>query len=285
MRFTPRQTAIAAGIVAGGAVAIRVAGSLQARRIAAAIDKLEDRARREPMAPLAPDSLAGLPEPVLRYLNHALPPPHRGLKLVRYQQRGTLRTGPGSERWMRFTASQVIGPRTTEFLWTARVEIAPLLHVRVTDSLADGRGSGQVALLSAVPIASAGGNLEMNSGSLHRFLAEAVWYPSALLPSPQLTWAPIDDARAVATLANGATRVSLEFRFNSDDEVDGIYTPARWGSFGGAYEQVAWEGKFRSYARRNGVLVPSEGEVGWYSDGQWRSVWRGTVVSASLEFD
>jgi hypothetical protein len=166
----------------------------------------------------------------------------------------------------------------------ARVEVAPLLHMQVKDSLISGQGSGQVSLLSAVPVASDGGTLEMNSGSLHRFLAEAVWYPSALLPSSQLTWTPIDDSRAVATLTSGAVTVSLEFRFSPDNEVSGIYTPGRWGSFDGTYKQVAWEGKFRNYSRRNGVLVPTDGEVGWYTDGQWQSVWRGTVAAASMEF-
>ena len=280
----PLWTKIALGLIATVASVLWAARSIQARILAAAVNGLEDRARLEPQLPLAPQSLERLPPPVLRYLNHALPPPLRGLRLARYQQRGTLRTNPRNENWMKFTASQVIGPRTTEFLWTARAEIAPLLHVQVKDSLVGGQGSGQVALLSAVPVASAGGTLEMNSGSLHRFLAEAVWYPSALLPSSQLLWTPVDDFRAVATLTRGPVTVSLEFRFSLDNEVTSIYTPGRWGSFDGAYKQVAWEGKFRNYSRRNGVLVPTDGEVGWYTDGQWQSVWRGTVVSTSMEF-
>lgn len=88
----------------------------------------------------------------------------------------------------------------------------------------------------------------------------------------------------MATLTIGSTQVSPEFRSNADDEVAGIYTPARWGTFNGGYKQVAWEGRFRSYARQNGVLVPREGEVGWYIDGQWRPVWRGTVFDVAMEF-
>jgi hypothetical protein len=260
---------IALGLIVIVASVLWAARSIQARMVAAAVNGLEDRARLEPPLLLAAQSLQRLPAPVLRYLNQALPP---------------LRTNPRNENWMKFTASQVIGPRTTEFLWTAHAEIAPLLHVQVKDSLIGGQGYGQVALLSAVPLASDGGNFEMNSGSLHRFLAEAVWYPSALLPSSQLMWTPVDDSRAVATLTKGPVTVSLEFRFSLDNEVTSIYTPGRWGSFDGGYKRVPWEGKFRNYSRRNGVLVPTEGEVGWYTDGQWQSVWRGTVVSASMEF-
>lgn len=109
-------------------------------------------------------------------------------------------------------------------------------------------------------------------------------YLNRVLPSAALSWAPIDDRRALATLSNGRSTVSLEFRFNADDEVIGIYTPGRWRSLGGRYELAAWEGKFRSYRRHQGVLVPTEGEVGWYSRDEWRPVWRGTVVAASLRF-
>ncbi len=280
----PLWIKVTLGVVVCLASLFWLAYSMQARAVLAAQNDLENRARREPVPLTAPQSLDSLPPPVLRYLNHALPASARGLRLIRYQQSGMLRTNPSKDSWMQFTASQLVGPKTTEFIWIARAQVAPLVHVQVRDSLVAGTGSGQVALLSAIPVASAGGNLEMNSGSLHRFLAEAVWYPSALLPSPQLKWTPLDDSRAVATLTDGAVSVSLEFRFNTDNEVASIYTPGRWGSFEGGYKQVAWEGKFRNYSRRNGIWVPNEGEVGWYTDGQWHPVWRGTVEPTSMEF-
>lgn len=226
-----------------------------------------------------------LPPPVARYLNHVLAAGKQELRLARYRQVGTLRTDTQTERWMDFTASQVISPALSEFVWDAKVSVLPLLHLRIRDAFVGGRGTGQVALLSAVPVGKAGGTMEMNSGSLHRFLAEAVWYPTALLPSTSLSWEPIDDARALATLTHGDISVSLEFRFNRDNEVEAIYTPGRWGSFDGGYKLVAWEGHFHDYAKRDGVLVPARGEVGWYTDGEWRAVWRGSVVSAELEFE
>jgi hypothetical protein len=73
-------------------------------------------------------------------------------------------------------------------VWNARVVVARLLHVRVLDSLIEGRGAGHVSFLSAFIVSADAGTPEMNSGSLHRYLAEAVWYPSALLPSRKLRW-------------------------------------------------------------------------------------------------
>jgi hypothetical protein len=201
--------------------------------------------------------------------------------LVRLRQRGVLRTDTTSQRWMRFDAEQLAAPGAIGFVWDARVAVAPLLHVRVRDAYVEGTGAGHVSMLSAFRIASATDTPEMNSGSLHRFLAEAVWCPVALLPGPSLRWSPIDASRALATLTDHGTSVSLEFRFAEAGEVTGVYTPARWGTFGGAYEQRPWEGHFRDYACINGVRVPTEGDVGWYVDGEWRAAWEGTI----LEFD
>jgi hypothetical protein len=180
-----------------------------------------------------------------------------------------------------FEATHTAVPAATGFVWNARVSIAPLLHVRVRDSFVEGQGSGRVTILSAFPVASDGGTPEMNSGSLHRFLAEAVWYPTALVPSSKLQWRAIDDNRALATLTVSGVSVSLEFRFADTGEVLGIFTPARWGAFDAGYQQRPWEGHFRNYQLRDGIRVPLAGDVGWYVDGEWQAVWNGIVT----EFD
>jgi hypothetical protein len=42
---------------------------------------------------------------------------------------------------------------------------------------------------------------------------------------------------------------------------------------------MPWEGHFRNYRERDGVVVPSEGDVGWYDSTGWRAVWRGTITA------
>jgi len=225
-----------------------------------------------------------LPRPVAKYFTRVLQQNQPIIHLARFSQVGTLRTDVKDDNWLKFEASQTVVPTAVGFLWNARVAIAPLLHVRVLDVLIAGHGSGQVSFLSSFTVISAEGDMEMNSGALHRYLAEAVWYPTALLPSAHLRWSSIDDSTALATLTDNGVSVSLEFRFNSIGEVTGIYTPARWGTFDGGYRQVPWEGHFRNYVNRGGVLVPSEGEVGWYSDGEWQPVWKGIITELTYEF-
>jgi hypothetical protein len=222
--------------------------------------------------------MRSVPPPVTRYLSWALPP-HCRLRLVRLIQRGMLRADVRRDRWLSFEAEHMAAPESVGFLWNARVSVAPFVHMRVRDALIGGQGSGNVSLLSAVTVGKAAGTTAMNSGSLHRFLAEAVWYPTALLPSNQLQWSPIDENRALATLTDHGVSVSLEFRFAPTGEVLGIYTPARWGKFGSGYRQAPWEGRFRDYQQRDGIFVPTQGEVAWYVRDKWRTVWQGTITA------
>ena len=185
---------------------------------------------------------------------------------------------------MPFGARQVIDPVSVGYVWDARVSILPWVHVRVRDAYAAGRASSQVRLLSVIPMASEGARYELNSGALHRNLVEAAWYPTALLPSSVLRWTPINSSTALATLTDADVTVSLEFRFNESHEIASVYTPGRWQKFTGGYRQTPWEGRFYSYRKRQNMLVPSGGEVGWYHAGQWQKVWSGEIVRSEYEF-
>jgi hypothetical protein len=267
--------------------AIVLALSVGTRRQQSALSTLVDRLIQPTNASRGTDptleEFDNLPAPVARYLQWALPEPIPQIRVARFSQVGTLRTDARSTRWMPFTACHLVVPQSEGFLWNARVRIAPWLHVQVIDSLITRRGSGHVRLLSALTIAADAGTPEMNSGSLHRYLAEAVWYPTALLPSAKLHWTRIDADKALATLSDNGVTVSLEFRFAGTGEVTAIYTPARWGSFDGGYKQLPWEGHFNNYEERAGMLVPTECEVGWHSNGDWEAVWKGQVTAVTYE--
>jgi hypothetical protein len=38
-----------------------------------------------------------------------------------------------------------------------------------------------------------------------------------------------------------------------------------------------------SYEERNGFRVPTEGNVGWYVDGEWHGVWKGTILDFEVQ--
>jgi hypothetical protein len=268
-------------IVAALTIIVVTGSRRQKRELSADVDRLL-RAGASLIPQTSFEGIDRLPAPVARYLRSAIPQP-QPIRFVRLRQIGMLRTNIHSQRWMPFEAEHIAAPQAVAFLWNARVTIAPLLHVRVRDALIDGHGLGKVTLLSAFTVSADARSAEMTSGSLHRFLAEAVWYPTALLPSSKLRWSAIDGSNALATLTDHGVSVSLEFRFAETGEVTGIYTPARWSAFEGGYRQLPWEGHFRNYQVRDGMLVPGEGDVGWYIDDEWQPVWRATITSFAAE--
>ncbi len=229
-------------------------------------------------------TLQSLPPPVIRYFRYALTDGQPMIREARFRQAGVLRTTTTSETWLSFVANHLTVPSAPGFLWNARIAMPVGMHLRVLDSYMDGVGAGRVSFMSAFVAATESGMPELDAGALHRYLAEAVWVPTALLPQSGVSWAPIDDRTALATLTDRGTSVSLEFRFGDKGEVTGIYTPVRFGHFDGAYRKAPWEGRFRDYIEHAGMRIPRHGEVGWYENGELRIVWEGTVVNAHYEF-
>ncbi len=235
------------------------------RGVSALVQQLGGAATQDP-DPAGGASSEPLPPPVARYLARAVPNPCLRPASVVMHQEGELRTDSGSKRWLAFRARQHVAPAARGFLWDARVRLPLAGHVRVVDSYIDGRASGRVSLLSAWTMDSAVDLPALNAGALHRFLAESAWYPFALLPGPGLRWTAVGAQAAVATLSDHGTEVSLEFRFNDDDEIAAVYTPARYRRVGRGYRETAWEGHFSDYREQGGCRVPMVGEVGWHEE-------------------
>jgi hypothetical protein len=219
-----------------------------------------------------------LPEPVRRYFRHVLPADHLLPAVTRIQQQGSLRTSSPRSRWLNFGAEEIIAASPIGFQWLARIGVGAGVSLEVCDRLIDGEASSELRLASLIRLGADSGNRQLNEAALHRFLAEAVWSPAALLPAAGVVWSAINDTSAEAKLACGETRVALEFRFNAQNEVTSVYTPARWMREKGSYRAVAWEGRYHDYAICSGVRVPMCAEVGWYTEADWCPVWKGRIV-------
>jgi hypothetical protein len=228
--------------------------------------------------------VTSLPEPVSRYLKRAIADQRTRISRASLSQRGQLRSSPRG-RWLPFRATQRATTLSPGFVWLAQVSLAPFVRISIRDAYEQGRGSGEIKLFSTISIAAAHGQPELNAAALHRYLAEAVWYPTALRPHAGLSWTAIDDRRALATLTDAGVTVALEFRFGTNDEVVGVYTSIRYRQVGRRFEPTAWEGHFSGYEDRSGAWIPTRGEVGWYLEGEWQPVWRGQVTAADYEHE
>jgi hypothetical protein len=195
---------------------------------------------------------------------------------VRIEQSGTFRAGDATAPWRPFTATQHVTTRPPGFVWDAIIEMMPGIPVRVLDAYHDGRGTLQARLGGVVPVMDAEPTPELDEGELLRYLAEAPLYPTALLPGMGVTWSPIDDRAARATLTDRGTTASLVFHFNDRNEVARIAGERSFTREDGTSEDRPWTGYWRTYAARGGMRVPTSGEVAWvHPDDGEVSYWRG----------
>ena len=117
-----------------------------------------------------------------------------------------------------------------------------------------------------------------------RYLAEAVWYPTTLLPGQGLEWEAIDEYSAKAILTDGHTTVSLLFTFNKQGAVETVYSDSRGRSVDGKIIPTPWRGRFFNYAERRGMQIPLNGEVAWVIDESEKTYWRGKINQINYEF-
>lgn len=222
------------------------------------------------------ERLDELPAPVARYLRFALCEGQPMIRSVRLGQTGELRISTEKRAWRPFHAVQFVCTNPIGFVWDAQVTLPLKTTVCVRDSYIARRGQGKIALFGvfAFPMQTSDDSQHLNEAELMRYLAEAVWYPTALLPGEGVEWTPLSDDKALATLTDGATTVSLEFRFGADGEVTSIYSPARARKVGRDTIPTPWEGRHSDYRRKSGMQVPTDGEVEWHLPDEIVPVWK-----------
>lgn len=230
-----------------------------------------------------PSELEGLPEPVQRYLRTVLAEGIPLVRCARLKQEGEFLVRPESNGWVPFRAEQTVGVNPAVFVWDARMALVPGIDIRVRDAFAAGRGFMHASILALVPLVSAEGTPGLSVGALQRYLAEAAWFPTALLPSQGVSWTAIDASSAKATLDASGVRVSLVFRFSDDGLIQSVYAPDRPRSVGDREVPTPWEGRWQEYGTLGGMRVPVRGEVAWLLPEGRQVYWKGRITEALYE--
>ena len=175
-------------------------------------------------------------------------------------------------------AKQYFSSNPRSFVWNSSISIAPGLFIKVCDSYIEGKGEIFGKFLSIFTLIDEKNKKELNEGALQRYLAESVWFPTALLPSQGVTWEVIDEYKAKATITVSGINVSLDFEFNDTGEIISVYTPSRYREVSGKYEPTPWMGKYSNYIDYNGYLIPQMGRVEWHLEDQIYPYWKATII-------
>lgn len=226
------------------------------------------------------ESTGTLPPPVARYFRAVLKDGHPIVRsAVATQEAEFFINGA----WRPLQATQHFTTSPPGFVWEARLGMAPGIAASVRDAYINGRGMMQASLFGVYSLADQVDKPQLNTGALQRYLGEAIWFPTALLPSPTVTWIPGDDRSATVTLRDGATTVSLVFEF-ADDRVVSIRGD-RYKEDGGAYTIEPWQIQCSDHAERDGMIVPLRCEVSWIVDGRAAPYWRGRITGITYRYN
>jgi len=228
--------------------------------------------------------IVDLPAPVRRYFEQVLTDGQPMIRSADLGIDGMFNMSLYEPQWKPFASTQHVVANRPGFVWNARIMLFPGVPGRVHDAYVAGEGLLRPSILGLVPLGTAEGVGEIARGELMRWLAESVWYPTVLLPGQGVTWQPVDNTSAQATLTEGPIALTMLFRFGEDGLVSGIRVEARGALVGGKTVMMPWEGQFRDYRPQDGMMVPIRGEVAWITPQGARPYFRGTVTRVDYRF-
>ncbi len=207
------------------------------------------------------DQLSELPEPVQRYFKYSLQDGQHYISYARLKHNGTFRTNE-DQKWMPISGEEYFTTQRPGFVWYATVKPFPSVWIAARDMYFNGHGNMLIKIFSTFTIADAKGS-EMDYSSLIRFLSEAPWYPTALLPSEYLQWEEIDSESARAVISDGDITASAIFYFDGKGEITRLEC-VRYMSVDDSYSKETLIGYYRQYKEIDKVRIPHEVEVVWH---------------------
>jgi hypothetical protein len=202
-----------------------------------------------------PASIASLPEPARRYLNHSILAGAPVAQAVRLSMRGELKVGG---RWYPFKAEQVTRAERG-FVWRARLKMKGL-PVSGADYWLDGDAALSWKLLGLFRLVHATGP-EIARSALGRMQAEAIWLPTSLL-APGVRWHVNGGLEAV--FDTEGRRAHLHLKVDEHGRPLSLRTK-RWGKPDNEpFGEYDFGGEFLEEGTFQGITIPTRVSIGWF---------------------
>jgi hypothetical protein len=241
-----------------GAAAELVGARAFARLVRDDVGALERRASGDGARLVGEEMLAGLPEPVQRYLRYTGVVGKPLVRRVHLRQKGRMQLGRGLP-WIPLEAEQWHTVRPPGFVWAATLYVGPVPVVRGRDMYRDGKGHMLVKAASAFTVADAKGE-ELDQGEMVRYLNEMMWFPSAYLED-NVSFEPVDSTSAGVTLSDHGRRVTATLFFDTDGRLTEFVGRRYPGG-----KLATWSVPVTAYGELAGLRLPTRCKAVWRLD-------------------
>jgi hypothetical protein len=203
-----------------------------------------------------PEMLSGLPDPVQRYLTHAIAAGTRLASAVLLRMHGEIKL----KGWYRFSAEEVIR-WNRGMIWNAAVRMYGI-SLRGGDRFLNGNGAMRWKLFSIIPLINAFGP-DITRSAAGRVNIESIWLPSVLC-SDEVTWTAPDESRLHARFHAHGETAGIDYTIDPNGGLKSVSMP-RWGNPEGAEFHYADCGAWvESEHTFGGYTIPSRLRVGWH---------------------
>jgi len=203
--------------------------------------------------------LSDLPAPVQRWLAYCGVVGREEIQTVYLKQTGEMKFTPGQDKWIKSEAEQSFNAIEPQFIWQVKTSMFGLPVVG-RDDYTNGKGKMLIKLAGLIPVVNLGDDPNLSESTMQRFLGEIVWFPTAAL-SPYITWEPIDDLSAKATMEYAGVKGSATFYFDEYGEPVRVLMP-RYRDINDQ-EPTDWEANITEVKLINGIIIPVEVEASW----------------------
>ncbi len=270
-RATPSGFRLLTGLAAAALVTHRLAARRfhrQARALAARLGRC-----RSAMA----EPVHGVPL-IIRSFARRAAPEGPVPAIIRMRQRAAMRLAPNGP-WRPVTAEQLVSVYRSDFVWTARMQLAPGVSADILDAYVGGNGVLEVRPFGSLPLVRASGP-EIGRGELTRYLAELASAPQAMLYNPELCWRAIDQTAVEVSSASPAGPVRLRLMCEGGDIV-AWEADERPRSVRGGTTPTRWQGRCCGYQTLGGYRIPTRSIARWILPEGPFDYWRGEIIGLS----
>ncbi|MDX1700735.1 MAG: DUF6544 family protein [Melioribacteraceae bacterium] len=183
-------------------------------------------------------------------------------KFVKIKQKARFKTDVNSD-WFPMEAEQYFTTEEPNFLWNSELETSKYFWMNVIDSYIRGKGNTLIKFNSSITIADSWG-IELDKSGLFRYISEAVYFPTKLVPAENLIWNILDSNIAEIKFKDRDISVVAKIFFNSDYTIERIETFDKYRALDDGFQKSRYTVYFSQYKLvNNSFLVPTYMEVEW----------------------
>ncbi|MFB6317071.1 DUF6920 family protein [Saccharicrinis sp. FJH54] len=201
--------------------------------------------------PVDPVLFDRLPAPAQRYFKHVLTENQNYISSARLIHDGEFRVNP-NQKWSKIKGEEYFTIEPPGFVWRGKVPF-----MSATDLFINKQGNLQIHLFQTIRIINKKDE-KINQGELLRWLAEAPWFPTALLPSKNLSWEKINDSECKIIFSSEGIDVDARVHINNKGEITKLQAKRFKDD-----TLNNWTGIYNNYQKVNGMLIPMSCEVSW----------------------